>query len=91
MIWSISKSQEENLEIAECLTDVMLEFLKFFPSSYAELPLDTFKTFLSEIGENKFDKEVWFDRLFYLYNFLCFSVSIVSEKGFPFLECTSFS
>ena len=58
MIWSISKSQEENLEIAECLTDVMLEFLKFFPSSYAELPLDTFKTFLSEIGENKFDKEV---------------------------------
>lgn len=58
MIWNISKTDEENKEIAECLKDIMLEFLKVFPSSHKELPLDTFKTFLIDCGETKFDKEV---------------------------------
>ena len=58
MVWSFSKTNEENVEIAECLKDIMLEFLNVFPSSHKELPLDTFKTFLIDCGETKFDKEV---------------------------------
>ena len=56
--WSISKTNKENVEIAECLKDIMQEFLNVFPSSHKELPLDTFKTFAIDCGENKFDKEV---------------------------------
>ena len=58
MVWSFSKTNEENVEIAECLKDIMLEFWNVFPSSHKELPLDTFKTFLIDCGETKFDKEV---------------------------------
>ena len=58
MDWSFSKSNEENVEIAECLKDIMQEFLNVFPSSHKELPLDIFKTFAIDCGETKFDKEV---------------------------------
>ena len=58
MDWSISKTNKENVEIAECLKDIMQEFLNVFPSSHKELPLDIFKTFAIDCGETKFDKEV---------------------------------
>ena len=61
-----SKDNEKNLVITECLKDIIQGFLKLFPSSCTDLPLESFKRFLVKSGEIKFAKEVCkFDKKFF--------------------------